>query len=139
MNLPLDDLLDFLHRIGVHYTIQGMSRSKSKDVYECRIHVQEVVNGITKTVRVYQGGVNENKINPHVREAVAHAICKFLVHEKHDYHEYFDGGPRLKKVMEDSSITFSRYRQVWLKARVCKTLIRGFTSLYRLHNKISMD
>ncbi len=84
--LDVEALLTFLGRIGVPFTLSCHFRSRHRQLYECRIFIQERADsGEYRTVREYIATANEPKGNS-ARTVMANALARFLIGEQCDFH-----------------------------------------------------
>ena len=87
MDQPIEEILAFLHKTGIHYSLTGNSRSPYKNgLFACRIFIQSgqcEPGKDMKTVREYEGNSHSS-----IKVALCAAFSKFLVMEDHDFHIY---------------------------------------------------
>ena len=92
MNSDMEQLCDFMQRLGIRYTIQANipRKQKQESGYFCTHKCSIIVNSEEKYV---------SRSGKSVKGALTNAMAAFLALEEHDYHDYIKasipnvGGP----------------------------------------------
>ena len=89
LEIPLQDMLEFLKTIGVHYSLVGMSYSKYvENEFVFRIFIQQGTGFSGKNVKNVAEYIGTSRFE--MKLAVCNAFADFLINEDHDGHDYHD-------------------------------------------------